>query len=67
MKASELVVKLVDLIKMHGGDLEVQLDTNPFELVGIDYVDIDCEQDVVVISALAVGELLPAGEMDARD
>lgn len=67
MKASELVVRLVDLIKQNGGDLEVQLDTNPYELVGIDYVDMDCEADVVVISALAVGELVTAGEMDARD
>ncbi|TLM66033.1 MAG: hypothetical protein FDZ69_07570 [Deltaproteobacteria bacterium] len=61
MKASELIVRLCDLIKQNGGDLDVQLDTNPISLVGIDYVEIDPESDVVVISALSIDEAAAYG------
>jgi hypothetical protein len=78
MKASELIVKLVDLIKKNGADANVYLDTNPFSLVDIEDVDICPETDVIVIYAgdrLEDGEtvaepafsLLAPGEMDARD
>lgn len=77
MKASELIVRLCDLMKQHGGDLDVMLDTNPYSLARIEDVGIDCEQDVIVIfegglvDEDVAGEskvfMLAPGEMDARD
>lgn len=55
MLASELIERLRELMEDHG-DYQVMLDTNPVALVGIDYVDLDCEDDTIVISALALGE-----------
>lgn len=57
MTAVELIVRLTDLVKQHGGDLPVRIDANPFALVGIDYVEIDCEEDVIVVSAMALDEV----------
>lgn len=65
MKASELIVRLCDLIKQNGGDLDVRIDTNPVALVGVDYVDIDCEEDVVVISAQGLDEAMADREAAA--
>jgi hypothetical protein len=67
MRASELIARLQDLVA-DVGDVPVRLDTNPLALVGIDYVEIDCEEDLIVISAESVdeAELLELGEMDAR-
>lgn len=62
MTAVELIVRLTDLVRQHGGDLPVRLDTNPMELVGIDYVEMDCEEDVVVISAQSLDEAILARE-----
>ena len=56
MKASELIARLQFLSAMEALDMDVRLDTNPLELVGIDYVEIDAEEDIIVISALAPGE-----------
>lgn len=50
MKASELIVRLCDLIKQSGGDMEVLVDcVDPFELVPIEEVDVPPEHDVLVI------------------
>lgn len=55
MLASDLVKELQALIEREG-DLPVRLDTNPFELVDIEYVDTDCEVDVIIIAAKELGE-----------
>ena len=55
MKASELIARLQYLLDMRG-DWPVMLDTNPLELVGIEDVDTDCEEDVIVIWAVERGE-----------
>lgn len=62
MTAVELIVRLTDLVRQHGGDLPVRVDTNPMALVGVDYVEIDCEEDVVVISAQCIDEAVSARE-----
>lgn len=64
MLASELIMRLTELIQQHGEDLPVKLDTNPVALVGIDYIDIDCEEDIIVISALSLDE---ATALDDRE
>ena len=64
MLASELIAELQALLEREGKDLPVKLDTNPHALVGIDYVDIDCEEDTIVISALSIEETTELDEAE---
>jgi len=69
MTALEMVGRLQELVEHLGSDCEVLIDTNPFELVAVEDVDVDCERDVIVIwpGEVSEVELLTPGEGDARD